>query len=415
MRIALFFPLLFSTAVLSAQCGGRYVWEIFSDVDKTPNILYGSNLDYEGNSIDLYVDFFEPSGDALATRPLVILAHGGFFISGDRTAADIVGICEGLARRGYVCASLQYRLGVGLTEIDSAGFAKAVVRGVQDAKAAVRFFRAQADTYGVDTGQIFLGGTSAGGVLAVHYAYLQDTLLSEPWINALIDDLGGLEGNTGTPGYPTHIRGAVSYAGAFKNLDWMGPKAVPLASTHGTEDDVVPYGYGMVTYVIVPGILELPITPMYGSAAIHPELDARGIDNEFLSFEGAGHVPHIQPGTFELDPVIFPQTIQWTAEFFHRQLDCYDPAAGTAPIATEPVELSAWPVPADHVVWLSGLPEQELLQLVLMDATGKTLRQWVQTGQSTMAIERGDLPSGMYWLHALSPAGKPYRALVSFY
>jgi len=414
MRIALLFPLLFLSAVLSAQCGGRYVWEIFSDVEKTPDIQYGSNADYEGNPIDLYVDFFEPTGDTLAARPLVILAHGGFFISGDRTAEDIVGICEGLTRRGYVCASLQYRLGVGLTEIDSAGFAKAVVRGVQDAKAAVRFFRAQADTYGIDTGQIFLGGTSAGGVLAVHYAYLQDTLLSEPWINALIDDLGGLEGNTGTPGYPTHIRGAVSYAGAFKNLNWMGPKAVPLASTHGTADDVVPYGYGMVTYVLVPGILELPITPMYGSAAIHPVLDARGIDNEFWSFEGAGHVPHLQSGTFGLDPVIFPQTIQWTAEFFHRQLNCYDPAAGNTTIAAAPTKLSAWPVPADQTVWLSGLPEQEELRLTLVDASGRTLRQWVQTGQATMVLERGDLPSGLYWLQVQSAAGKPYRAVVSF-
>jgi acetyl esterase/lipase len=414
MRITFLSLALTLAASLSAQCGGRYVWEIFSDVNKTPDIPYGANLDYEGNPVDLHVDFFEPAGDALAARPLVILAHGGFFISGDRTAADIVGICEGLARRGYACASLQYRLGVGLTEIDSAGFAKAVVRGVQDAKAAVRFFRAQAEAYGIDTAQIFLGGTSAGGVLAVHYAYLQDTALSEPWINALIADLGGLEGNSGNPGYPTHIKGAVSYAGAFKNINWIGPKPVPLASTHGTEDDVVPYGYGYVTYVLVPGLIELPITTMYGSAALHPELDARGIVNEFLSFEGAGHVPHIQPGTFGLDPVIFPQTLQWTAEFLHRQLACYDPTAGVAPVMEAPAMLHSWPNPADQVVWLEGFPDQGELHFMLGDASGRILRQWTDAGHTMQRIDRGDLPAGLYWIQARTSSGIPYRAVLTF-
>jgi len=31
-----------------------------------------------------------------------------------------------------------------------------------------------------------------------------------------------------------------------------------------------------------------------------------------------------------------------------------------------------------------------------------------------MVLERGDLPSGLYWLQVQSAAGKPYRAVVSF-
>ncbi len=413
MRILIYsLAFCFSTA-LHAQCGGRYVWEIFSTVQKTADIPYGYNINFEGNPVDLHVDFFEPVGDTLAARPLVILAHGGFFISGDRTAADIVGICEGLARRGYTCASLQYRLGVGLTEIDSAGFAKAVVRGVQDAKAAVRFFRSTAAVYGIDTAQIFLGGTSAGGVLAVHYAYLQDTTLSAPWINGLIGELGGLDGNSGNPGYNAAIKAAVSYAGAFKDLNWMGPKAIPLASTHGTADPVVPYGYGMITYVLVPGLLELPITPMYGSSVLHAELDARGIDNEFLSFEGAGHVPHLLPETYGLDPIIFPQTIQWTAEFFHRQLACYDPTAGLIALAS-PEILEAWPVPATGDVWISGIPQGTSLACTLTDLSGRIQAQWHDIGRSPLEVSRRDLKPGIYLLSAKAGNGHQFQARIVF-
>ena len=414
MRTISFLLLSLSYLASQAQCGGRYVYEIFSGVDVTADIQYGSNVDYEGNPIDLYVDFYEPEGDALAERPLVILAHGGFFIAGDRTAGDIVALCNGLAQRGYACASLQYRLGVGLTELDSAGFAKAVVRGVQDAKAAVGFFRSQASTYGIDTAQIFLGGTSADGVLADHYAYLQDTAILPSWINVLINELGGLEGNSGNPGYNSLIKGASSYAGAIKNISWMGAREVPLFSTHGTADNVVPYGYGWVTYVLVPGILELPITPMYGSSEIHPVLDARGIDNEFISYEGAGHVPHLIPGDYGLDPVIFPQTLQRTAEFFHRQLECYDPLAGLNGVSAL-TGLQAWPVPAGTEVWVNGLPETESLTCTLMDISGRVLRQWNSNGVSSISIDRQQLPVGTYWFRAASTDGREFGSRIVFF
>ncbi len=402
------------SALLQAQCGGRYVWEIFSSVNSIPDIQYGANDDYEGNSQDLFVDFYEPTGDTLAERPLVILAHGGFFISGDRTAADIVGFCEGLARRGYACASLQYRLGVGLSEVDSAGFSKAVVRGVQDAKAAVRFFRANGESYGIDTAQIFLGGTSAGGVLAVHYAYLQNTDLSPDWINTLIDELGGLEGNSGNPGYSTRINGVVSYAGAFKDINWMGPRAVPVASTHGTEDAVVPYGFGMVTYVVIPVVLEIPITTMYGSSALHEELDDRGIDNEFWSFEGAGHVPHLQPPSFGLDPVIFPQTLQWTAEFLHKHLECYDPLAGL--VQTPEIQsLEAWPVPSADEVRVSGLPDGDHAEFVWTDLSGRVLRRVSQPTAAHISLSRAQLPAGMYILEVRTQGGEHFRARLAYH
>jgi hypothetical protein len=404
--------LFLSNSSVLAQCNGRYVWDIFDDVQVTSDILYGANIDAEGMMTDLYVDFYEPVGDTETERPLVILAHGGFFVVGERTAEDMVALCEGLARKGYACASMQYRLGVPVDEIDSAGFSAAVVRAVQDAKAAVRFFRKEADTYKVDTAQIFLGGTSAGGVLAVHYAYLQDTTITPPWINGIIDELGGLEGESGNPGYSTEIIGASSYAGAIKDLAWMGSEEIPLISTHGTADDVVPYGFDMVTFVLIPVILEVPITTMYGSSLIHPELDARGIDNRFFSYDGVGHVPHLDASNgFALEPTIFAETLFETADFFHTQLACYDPLAsiGEAPQAQM---LYPYPNPASSYSVLE-MPQAAEYQVQLRDLNGKALRLWEFSGKK-LIVNRSQLPAGWYLLEAQDADGNRYLARLSF-
>lgn len=409
--LPLLFVLLFLSPVFAqAQCEGRYVYELFTDVLEVPDVQYGSAVDYEGNTQDLFVDLYLPADDTLDERPLVVMAHGGFFISGDRTADDMVEICRGLARRGYACASLQYRLGVGTDEIDSVGFSKAVVRGVQDAKGAIRFLRGQHATYGLDTNQVFLGGTSAGGVLAVHYAYLQDTTLLPTWIKTEIDALGGLYGNSGPSGYGDGILAAVSYAGAIKALAWMGNEDIPLASTHGTGDPVVPYGYGQVTYVIIPGVLEVPITPMYGSERIHAELDLRGVDNEFWSVDEPIHVPHLDPGTFGLDAVRFPQTVQWTAEFLHRQLDCYDPTGFAVP-ALEPI--SVHPVPASGTVVLEGLGQGPFTAL-LYDGQGRLLGARHLNGSDAARWARKGLPAGTYFLDLQGADGRRYRATLVY-
>lgn len=401
--------LFFSQLELSAQCEGRYFWDSFTGVTETPDILYGNNIDYEGNSVDLYVDFFEPEGDTETERPLLLLAHGGFFVVGDRKAEDIRTICQDMARKGYACASMQYRLGVGLTEIDSIGFSKAVVRGVQDAKAAVRFFRKEYATYNIDTNQIFLGGTSAGGVLAVHYGYLSDTTILPEWIKGPINDLGGLEGNSGNPGYRSDIKGIVSFAGAIKDINWMANVDIPTASTHGTADNVVPYGYGLVTFALTP-IITIPITPMYGSERVHQELDNRGVVNEFLSFDGVGHVPHLDGESgYSLEPTRYLQTKNFITDFLHRQLDCYEPL-GLQDVRPEPVR--AIPNPATSYVQFN-LPEGQVTAQVY-NVSGSLVRTQNGYGGNGFTINRGNLPAGMYMVHIYTDDDRRMLAKVTF-
>ena len=401
---------LFVTAA-SAQCDGRYVWEIFSDVDVTADVHYGYAENYDATFRDLHFDFYEPQGDTETARPLVLMAHGGFFVTGDKDAEDMIAICTDLAQRGYACASIQYRLGVALTEIDSAGFAKAVIRAVQDAKAAVRYLRANATTYGIDTSQIFFGGTSAGGVLAAHLAYMQPGSLLPNWVTTLITELGGLEGDSGTPGESSRIHGVVSYAGAIKSTDWMGPRDVPMMSIHGDADDVVPFGYGWVIYHL--GLLQFPITPMNGSELIHQELDARGVHNRFFPYPGVGHVVHVDADNdFELHAERYPETVHETADFLHTLLHCYDPAAGIAdgPRASE---VTARPTPASGMAWVA-LPTSEPVRVSLTTLDGRTVRVWNAPSGAELVVEQRELPAGFYALQAVDGHGGSWAARVQF-
>ena len=49
-------------------------------------------------------------GDTENNRPLIILAHGGSFIAGVRANPSMVSLGEAFAKRGYVVASISYRL-----------------------------------------------------------------------------------------------------------------------------------------------------------------------------------------------------------------------------------------------------------------------------------------------------------------
>jgi acetyl esterase/lipase len=126
------------------------------------------------------MDIYQPDGDTYAARPLIILAHGGSFIGGSKTDdATVVELCNRFAKRGYVTASINYRLGtlINLVSSDSTVPMGIVVKAISDGKAAIRYFMKDAattNTYKIDTNNIFVGGNSAGAVLYMHVLYLSN-------------------------------------------------------------------------------------------------------------------------------------------------------------------------------------------------------------------------------------------------
>ena len=153
------------------QCNGRYQTEIFSSVTKT-TVNYSDVYTNSFHEMDIYT----PNGDTEINRPLILYMHGGSFYGGDKTMTDCIDFCESMAKRGYVTASLNYRLANIISFLTSnATQYQTVLKAVSDAKAAIRYFRKDfdnGDTYGIDTSTIFVGGYSAGAVIAIHLAYI---------------------------------------------------------------------------------------------------------------------------------------------------------------------------------------------------------------------------------------------------
>jgi para-nitrobenzyl esterase len=312
------FTLIAAFGLYSAQgqtlCdNGRFADEIFQNVTVTSNVQYGQNTSWTGSNTNLFFDFYQPQDDDMEARPLIIWVHGGSFLGGSRTDPDMVALSTRFAKRGYACASISYR--TGFFPIDSTNAVRAVVRAVQDLKGAIRYFYKDAatdNTYKIDTTRIFIGGTSAGAITCLHVAYLTDECQLFEYLNtAQQAALGGLEGNSGNPGYSTDVKGVMNGAGALARYSWLDETVlnIPLASVHGTADNVVTYNRGLVN----PGV---PLMYLDGSRMIHERACAVGLENQLYTFNGAGHVPYIGNQAY------MDTTVNFYRDFLVKQLGC---------------------------------------------------------------------------------------------
>ena len=77
--------ILFQTLSLAQVCeSNRYKEAVFSSVDKTEDLVYSTEDVYDVLNLPIEFDFkldvYEPAGDVLAKRPLVIMSFGGAYI-----------------------------------------------------------------------------------------------------------------------------------------------------------------------------------------------------------------------------------------------------------------------------------------------------------------------------------------------
>lgn len=154
------------------------------NVIQTPGIVYAQGLSHESlnsdesQEIDLLLDAYIPDNE-LNNRPVIMLIHGGGFIGGSRTAGAMVNLAHYFASRGWVAFSIDYRLlddyGTipqewlnynALLEPQLVPQFNAIYPAHRDAKAAMRWIIANANTYGINTNYITVGGGSAGAITA---------------------------------------------------------------------------------------------------------------------------------------------------------------------------------------------------------------------------------------------------------
>lgn len=105
----------------------------------------------------LLCDVYEPP-EAQRNGAAILLLHGGSWQGGDRSQLRGYGIL--LGREGYLCVASEYRL------LPEHGWPAQV----HDAKAALRWMRANSAELGIDPDRIAVQGNSAGGHLALMVA-----------------------------------------------------------------------------------------------------------------------------------------------------------------------------------------------------------------------------------------------------
>jgi predicted esterase len=219
--------ILATVVVRPAHAATRYMDEVFTSVQKTSDIVYGNA---EGQ--DLHLDLYEPVGDAAASRAVFIWAHGGYFTQGNM--CDIGSIAQFMVKRGFVVASIQYRLDPSLPEglqgyLDrqdpKAGLQllEAIRDAQHDMYAAIRWARKNAVTYRLNPNAIATGGHSAGATTSVAVAYNSDDV-----------------GDSGNPGYPSNTNGAIGTGTLNAPFMDIHPDPLvepPVAMFHGGLDE----------------------------------------------------------------------------------------------------------------------------------------------------------------------------------
>ena len=115
------------------------------------DVTYQTLKGFRPLTLDLYQP--QPPGYPL---PLVVFIHGGTDTRHAANFEDFPAALAGLAAQGYVIASVNYRLS------GEARFPAAL----QDVKSAIRWLRARAGEYNIDTTRVAVWGASKGGQLA---------------------------------------------------------------------------------------------------------------------------------------------------------------------------------------------------------------------------------------------------------
>lgn len=235
----------------------RYRDLVFANVSTTSDIVFGSAVDNQNQTITLKLDLYQPTGDAITARPAIVWVHGGSFSGGDKTSPELVDESNTFAKKGYVNVSINYRLEPGgcSAAVPTVTCVIAINEAYQDAQAAVRFMRTNAATYGVDPARIAIGGSSAGAITALNVGF------------------------SSTENPTAAVAAAVSLSGG-RLIGTPDATDAPSLLFHGTSDPIVPYSWAVNTV----------------NAAT-----AAGLDSFLTTWVGAGHVPYVQHRTEILD------------------------------------------------------------------------------------------------------------------
>ncbi len=297
------------------------------------------NVAYAATSSAQVLDLYIPAGSG--PFPLVINIHAGGFFSGDKDMAP-GSTSKALLAAGYAIASIGYRL---------SGEAK-FPAAVYDAKAAVRFLRANAAKYNLNPDKFAAFGQSAGGNIA-----------------ALLGTSGGIaamEGDQGNNGVSSKVQAVVDWYGPvdFGVMDaQIATQTCPAGTQLHTPADSFESQYLGAALNTLPDVVKKanPITyisadtppffiqngdqdcnvPVAQSKMLADALTAARLDAHYELLKGVGH-----GDDFTGAPVFeAPANIQQVVAFLNAKLTVAAPAASAAIATTAPSAPAATTAP----------------------------------------------------------------------
>lgn len=235
-------------------------WVSYPDSGGTYDEIFDAKREVLKNGkkeLELTLDVYIPNDSKSASRPLLVLIHGGAFFNGDKADDGFPEWSKYFAGLGYVVASVNYRLGF---RKDPLSIKKAGYRAVQDVDAAIRYLISKKEEYAIDPQRVFIAGTSAGGITALNVAFMtnQDILSGVEKDSMAVVNSETLK--------PYSILAVGNMWGAVNDISILNNAASAVISFHNTGDPVVPFGKGhpfesvFFNWVIFP--------TMYGSGQI---------------------------------------------------------------------------------------------------------------------------------------------------
>jgi acetyl esterase/lipase len=225
----------------------RYRDPVFTDVTVTKDVHYGSAVNLSGQTVDLFLDVYRPSGDSVTARPAIVWVHGGSFCCGTKTSGEIVDEATTFSKLGYVNAAISYRLASPGCSGNQSNCIQAIQQATADAQSAVRWLREHAATYGIDPERIAIGGSSAGAITALNVGY---STSEDP---------------------SARVRAAVSISGAQLVAGTISAGDAPALDFHCTTDPLVNYTWATSTIATA---------------------KAAGLDAFLEPWDGSCHVPY---------------------------------------------------------------------------------------------------------------------------
>lgn len=174
-------------------------------LSESRELVYATITDSLNRKRELHLDIFRPQKQG--KYPALIMIHGGGWRSGNKSLE--IPMAQRIALHGYVTIPVEYRLSL------EARYPAAV----HDIKAAVRWIKANAGKYGIDTTRIAIEGNSAGGQLAA--------------LVGMTNNVSKFEGSLGITTSKSTIHAVIDIDGV---VDFMAPASLKIPRKPDSPD-----------------------------------------------------------------------------------------------------------------------------------------------------------------------------------